>query len=188
MFFLRTTLLCTESLSLWKLHSYRSFQVSASGMAVVSSCRCLLMKAACTGGNTGKSWGTASQLTFFSWQNLHSEICGKRDKVEELLKHADQCSAAIKVLGFQHFYGVWFFMVRRIPLCLLCWQVKCQLPDVCVCRNSWAEALVCTKYNKSNLSTCYLKTTGWCRRYQWELLFRRIKSFFWPGQTFQFTC
>lgn len=70
---------------------------------------------------------------FFSWQNLHSEICGKRDKVEELLKHADQCSAAIKVLGFQHFYGVWFFMVRCIPLCLLFWQVKCQLPDVCVC-------------------------------------------------------
>ncbi|NWX36150.1 DESP protein, partial [Notiomystis cincta] len=29
-------------------------------------------------------------------KNLHSEICGKRDKVEELLKHADQCSAAIK--------------------------------------------------------------------------------------------
>lgn len=102
---------------------------------------------------TGKSEGLLHS-SLFSWQNLHSEICGKRDKVEELLKHADQCSAAIKVLGFQHFYRLWFSW-SGISYCLHSSDRQNVSSLVCVFvlarRNCWGKIVIYAKHNKSNL-------------------------------------
>lgn len=106
--------------------------------------------------------------SLFSWQNLHSEICGKRDKVEELLKHADQCSAAIKVLRSQHFCGCGFSW-SGTSHCLCSadgWKVSSLM---CV-QKLLGWSILGTKHNESNLCTCHLKTVGSSSRHKWELL------------------
>lgn len=137
------TAFCTVRLPLWERHGYTSFQSEP----LVSYCR-HLVDAVCT----GKSEGLLHS-SLFSWQNLHSEICGKRDKVEELLKHADQCSAAIKVLGFQHFYR-WLFSWSGSSYCLHSSdrQNVSSLGCVCACKKKLLgkKIIIYTKDNKSN--------------------------------------
>lgn len=38
-------------------------------------------------------------LLFLPTQNLHNEVCGKRDKSEEVQKAAELCASSIKVRG-----------------------------------------------------------------------------------------
>lgn len=126
---------------------------------------------------TGKSWGSVSQLTFFLDRTCTVKSVGSETKLRSFSSMQISVQLQLRYLDFSIFMGCGFS--RSGASHCLCsagrWNVGSLM---CVCRNCWAEALVCTKYNESNLCTCHLKTTGWCRRYQWELLFRRIKASF----------